>query len=85
MFLPDVIGLIGVVIILIAYFLLQISYFKIEDILFSLINVLGSLMILYSLWFNWNFPAVVIEVAWVFISLYGVFNTVRKKAKGTVS
>ena len=78
--LPDVIGLVGVIIILVAYFLLQIAYFKIEDILFSLINVLGSAMILYSLWFNWNFPAVVIEVSWALISLYGIFKTLKKRA-----
>lgn len=76
---PDIVGMVGVIIILVAYLLLQINTLRIEDILYSLINIIGSLMVLYSLFYNWNLSAVVIEVAWTAISLYGIFKTLRKR------
>ncbi|HSX03550.1 MAG TPA: hypothetical protein VLG76_02350 [Rhabdochlamydiaceae bacterium] len=77
----DVVGLTGVVAILIAYLLLQLSVIKIEDYSYSIVNAAGSLLILYSLFFDWNFSAVVIEVAWFFISLYGIFHAWRMRRK----
>ncbi len=77
----DVVGLVGVGIILIAYLLLQFAVIKIEDYSYSVVNASGSLLILYSLFYNWNFSAVVIETAWFFISLFGIFNAWRVKKK----
>ena len=79
----DLVGLAGVFIVLISYLLLQLSVIKIEDYSYSAANVLGSMLILYSLFFDWNFSAAMIEFCWIFISLYGIFNTwrARKKAK----
>lgn len=77
----DVVGLVGVGIILIAYLLLQFSVIKIEHYSYSIVNAAGSLLILYSLFYNWNFSAVVIETAWFFISLFGIFHAWRMKRK----
>ena len=70
--LPDILGIAGVCCILWYYFLLQVSKCSAQDLSFSVANLVGSLLILFSLWFNWNLSAVIIEIAWVFISLYGV-------------
>ncbi len=67
--LPDIIGITGVFIVLWYYFLLQIGKAKAEGFVFSFANLVGSILILISLWFNWNLSSVVIEVAWLLISL----------------
>ena len=76
---PDIIGLIGVIITLAAYFLLQISILKIEDCIYSAINALGSLLIVYSLLFHWNLSCFVIESAWLAISLFGTIRVLFRK------
>jgi hypothetical protein len=83
--LPDIIGMSGVFIVLWYYFLLQIGKAKAEGFLFSFANLVGSILILISLWFNWNLSSVVIEVAWFLISLCAtaraLFYYSKKKPK----
>jgi hypothetical protein len=76
---PDLIGMIGVVLTLAAYLLLQISLLKIEGIAYSAINALGSLLILYSLIFHWNLSCFVIEASWLVISLFGTIKVLMRK------
>jgi hypothetical protein len=78
----DLMGIIGVSIIITAYFLLQIGKLYTENILFSILNIIGSTLILYSLYFNWNLASVVIECFWILISLIGVYKYFNKKNKG---
>ena len=68
----NIIGLLGVIVVLIAYIYLQLGWLKSHDFSFSLMNFLGSTFILISLYFYWNFASVVIESAWCVISLFGV-------------
>ncbi|MGD9593059.1 MAG: hypothetical protein AB7V32_11110 [Candidatus Berkiella sp.] len=70
----DVIGIVGVGFTLVAYFLLQIDKISSTGRNYSLLNVVGAIFILYSLYFNWNTPAVVMEFAWFIISLYGLIR-----------
>lgn len=70
----DYIGIVGVCQVLLAYFLLQNNILKSADLIFSLLNLMGALMILYSLLFNWNLASVVIEIAWITISLQGIYQ-----------
>lgn len=69
----NILGLFGVAFILVAYLLFQIEYLK-SIFWFSLYNMIGSLLILVSLYHEWNTPSVVVEIAWFFISLYGVLK-----------
>lgn len=78
---PNIIGLVGVIIIGISYLLLQISYLKIEGLIYSAVNAVGSLMVLYSLYYYWNLPAVLIEVFWFGISVYGVIKVWMRRKK----
>lgn len=75
----DLIGMIGVGIILIAYLLLQCEKLPSKSYTYTLLNILGSVMILYSLFFEWNLSAVVIEVFWILISLIGLLRLFLKK------
>lgn len=70
--LPDVLGLIGVAVILITYFLTQAGRIRPPQFAYSFCNLLGSSLILFSLFFDWNLSAAVVEGSWALISLYGV-------------
>ena len=70
----DFVGNVGVVIILLSYLLLQIGKVKIEDWRYSAANGLGALLILISLYFAFNLSSFVIELAWLVISLFGLFK-----------
>jgi len=74
----DIIGTIGVVIIIVAYFLLQVNKLNIDNIKFSMLNIIGSSFILYSLAFNWNLSSVLIESFWILISFIGVIKYIKK-------
>lgn len=81
--LSDPVGLFGVVIILIAYFLLSIGRWPANSVRFQLINFIGAGLILFSLYFHWNLASVVIEIAWMIISLIGICRAVRQpKGRG---
>jgi len=71
----DVIGTVGVVLVLVAYYLLQAKRMESSSIRYLNMNIIGSALILYSLFFNWNTPAVLVEVMWLIISLWGMFKT----------
>ena len=73
----DIIGSIGVSFVVVAYFLLQTNKLTIKNISFSIINAIGSLMILYSLIYNWNFASVMIESFWIIISFIGIYNSLK--------
>lgn len=77
----DIIGSIGVFFVVIAYFLLQIDKLNTKNISFSILNAIGSLMILYSLIYNWNFASVMIEVFWIIISFIGIYNSLKHTTK----
>jgi len=75
----DIIGIVGVLIIIISYFLLQIGKLTIDNIIFSILNIIGSLLILFSLNYNWNLSSVIIESFWIMISCIGVYKYYKKK------
>ena len=70
--LHDLIGNIGVGLILVTYLLLQMGKIASESIWYSLANVLGSVLVAISLIYDFNLSAFVIEVAWALISLIGI-------------
>lgn len=80
----EFIGLIGVVLVLTMYFLLQIKKIRSEDLIYSLLNFIGSCLILYSLFHNFNLPSFIIEVAWLMISAFGLYQWKKKRAGHSV-
>jgi len=71
-------GFVGVAIVLAAYFSNQQGWLSSEDWRFPAANLVGALLILASLIVEWNFPSVVIEVAWALISIYGLIRHLRR-------
>ena len=74
----DWLGSFGVLIIVAAYLWLQIGRIAGQNVVFSGANLLGSILILVSLYFNFNFSAVLIEIFWIVISLFGLVMGLRR-------
>ena len=68
----DLLGMIGVVLILVSYLLLQLERLSATSFSYSATNGLGALLILVSLMYDFNLPAFIIEAFWLLISIYGV-------------
>lgn len=75
--LPDVVGLVGVFLLLIAYFFLQSGRLSQASGAYSILNAGGSGMILVSLYFDFNLASALVEGAWFVISLYGLSRFLR--------
>jgi hypothetical protein len=71
------IGLVGAAIFVVAYFANQAHWLSSQDWRFPAANLAGALLILVSLFGEWNLPSVVIEAFWAAISLYGLVNRPR--------
>ena len=74
----DWLGSLGVLIIVAAYLWLQIGRIAGQNVVVSGANLLGSILILVSLYFNFNFSAVLIEIFWIVISLFGLVMGLRR-------
>ena len=75
----DLVGTIGVAIIIVTYVLLQLEKIKSTDLYYSALNAIGASMIIFSLYFDFNLAALVIEFFWLLISLFGITKYLREK------
>lgn len=75
----DVIGLIGVGLIILLYALLQIKKLSADHLSYSIGNLVGAILILISLTKNFNLPSVVIELFWIAISLVGIVRILKQR------
>jgi hypothetical protein len=75
--LADVIGIAGVIMILIAYYFLSVGKWISDSMHYQVLNFAGAWLILFSLYFHWNLSSVVIEIAWIIISVMGMVRVVR--------
>lgn len=75
----DILGTVGVAIIIITYVLLQIRRVRSEQLSYSLLNAVGASFILVSLYYSFNFPAFVVEFFWLLISLFGIGKYLLKE------
>lgn len=68
---PEVLGVIGAICVCVAYGLLQLNLNP-KGLAYNLLNLLGSLLLGYSLIYNWNTGSMAIEVFWFLISVIGI-------------
>jgi len=78
--LPDLIGNVGVVILMITYLMLQLNKLRSESLAYSLLNALGASLVVVSLLVNFNLSALLMEVFWVLISCVGIYRYFQLKA-----
>jgi hypothetical protein len=76
----DLIGNIGVVILMVTYLLLQLNKLRSDDLSYSLLNAAGAGLVILSLLVNFNLSALLMEVFWVLISFVGIYRYFRLKA-----
>lgn len=75
---PDLIGLIGVLMILVTYGALTLEKIDPKGWRYSAGNASGAVLILFSLYFSFNLASFVIEIAWLAISLFGLWKAWRR-------
>ena len=81
--LHDLLGNVGVVLVLVAYLLVQLERVSAIQPPYLIANGLGAFFILVSLVNEFNLSAFAIEVAWLVISIYGLARYVTKASSGT--
>ncbi len=74
----DLVGNVGVAMMVIAYLLLQLGKLRINDLSYSLANAIGAVLVLFSLWYSFNLSAFLVESFWFLISLYGLLRFLTK-------
>jgi multisubunit Na+/H+ antiporter MnhB subunit len=77
----DLVGSVGVALIIFAYSALQLERIRSEQLIYSVLNAVGAGLIVFSLLFSFNFSAFVVEFFWVLISLYGIGKYFMKGRK----
>lgn len=79
------IGFLGMAFVVSAYFLLQINRCTIHSILYQLLNLIGAILLLISLCVHFNLGSFVIEIFWIIITVYGIFNNLKRKKNEKIS
>lgn len=70
--LHDVVGTLGVALIIGSYLLVQIRRLSATGLPYTVLNTLGAAGILFSLYFDFNMSAFLVELFWLLISLLGL-------------
>ena len=79
MSLPDILGVIGVLMILAAYAGATSGRLDPKQAPALLLNLGGALLILLSLWFDFNLSAALMEAAWAIVALLGLLRLVSQR------
>ncbi|MEZ5894217.1 MAG: hypothetical protein R3C58_13875 [Parvularculaceae bacterium] len=77
----DIIGLVGVSLVVGTYLLSQMGRMAVNQPLYPALNGIGSALILVSLYFTFNAASFVIELFWLAISFVGLLRSLRMGAK----
>jgi hypothetical protein len=75
----DLIGNIGVLLMVIAYLLLQLEKLSGSALSYLLLNAVGAVLVMISLMFRFNLSAFLMEAFWLLISLYGLTKPLLTK------
>ena len=68
----DLIGNVGVLLMVVAYLLLQLEKLSGSALSYLLLNAVGAVLVMISLMFRFNLSAFLMEAFWLLISLYGL-------------
>ena len=70
----DLVGNVGVGLMVLGYLLLQAEKVRSSDLSYSLMNGVGALLVLISLLYRFNLSAFLVEAFWLLISIYGLIK-----------
>lgn len=75
----DIIGSIGVTLILLAYFLNTTKLITVNGKLFFVMNVMGAALACYASFLIDYWPFVILEGTWMLVSVYGLMKVMKIK------
>jgi hypothetical protein len=73
----DIIGSLGVALVLIAYFLNTEKIIPVNGKLFYVLNIIGAGLACYASVLISYWPFVILEGAWTLVSIYGLMRAMR--------
>ncbi len=76
---PDIIGYIGVALLIITYAMLQLDKIDPKGFWYSFNNMVVAILVTVSLLHTMNKASMVIEVFWFIISVYGIVMYFKRK------
>ena len=76
---PDIIGLVGVALLISTYALLQFDRIDPKGFWYSFNNMIVAVLVTVSLLYSFNLASMVIEVFWFSLSVYGICNYYTRK------
>ena len=77
----DLLGTIGVLLMVVAYLLLQLEKMSSLGVSYLSLNAVGSTLVIISLMFRFNFSAFLMEAFWLLISLYGLARSLFSRPR----
>ncbi len=77
MWVIDILGWLGAILILLAYFLLVHKDLTSRSKMYQWMNIIGSLMLGINTLVLKAYPSFLTNIIWFFIGLYGIFHIVR--------
>jgi hypothetical protein len=75
----DIIGTVGVGLILLAYFFNTARLLPKDGKLFYVLNIIGGALACYASYLINYWPFVILEGAWTLVSIYGMMKTMKIK------
>ena len=75
----DIVGTVGVGLILLAYFLATGKLIAGDGKLFYVLNIIGAGLACYASYLIGFLPFVILEATWVLVSLYGLMKAMKIK------
>ena len=74
----DIVGLVGSAIFIAAFAYANFAE-RFDKLWFNLANLVGAILLLASLWINFNLAAFVLEIAWGVIASLGIVAALRAR------
>jgi hypothetical protein len=78
---PTLVGLAGTLLVLVAFFLLQARKLHGNGLAYQLLNAIGAAAIIVSLFYAFNLASMLLEVAWLAISIYGMASGSGRRSR----
>jgi hypothetical protein len=75
----DLLGNVGVLLMVVAYLLLQLEKLSSAAVSYLLLNMVGAALVIVSLRYRFNFSAFLMEAFWLLISLFGLTKSLLGK------
>lgn len=79
----DAVGGLGAALIVLTYLLLLLERLDARGLSYSFLNSIGAALVIFSLMYEFNLSAFLIELFWLLISLLGLVMWVRRKSNQT--